>query len=511
MISFKKLTVPAKLYILTTVFAVGLISYGVWTNHTLNEAKVHGPYYEEIVQSKDLLADILPPPAYIIESYLTVHNIGEISGESDTAMLAAEIETLKALEKLYNERVTLWRDTLKDGEQKELLEKECHAPAEEFYAICRDKLIPAAQNKLHEEAEAVIEKELIPLYEQHKAGIGRLVEKVTASSKSTEDRVREEVARDTKTAVILAIGIVVGAAAFGWFTAREMSGSLQRAAMSLRNVAREELSAVGEQMRQNAQETTHQATLASGAAEQVSTNAQALATAVEEFNSSIKEISGNTSHAATVAGAAVEAANRTNATVMKLGESSAEIGNVIKVINSIAEQTNLLALNATIEAARAGEAGKGFAVVANEVKELAKQTSEATEDIIRKIAMIQDDTQQAVDAIAQVTGIIRQINESQNAIASAVEEQSAMTGEISRNISEMATGSGEIARNITLVAEAAENTSQGTKSAIEAAGDIEEMATELLLLIGDVRQAAQKRFEEPKFRRQSGVQGRCEN
>jgi methyl-accepting chemotaxis protein len=157
---------------------------------------------------------------------------------------------------------------------------------------------------------------------------------------------------------------------------------------------------------------------------------------------------------------------------------------VIKVINSIASQTNLLALNATIEAARAGEAGKGFAVVANEVKELAKQTSDATEDIIRKIAMIQEDTAEAAEAIQQVTGVIRQINESQNAIASAVEEQSAMTGEISRNISEVAAGSGEIARNITLVAGAAESTSRGTNGTIRAAADIEELADELLMLVG---------------------------
>lgn len=279
-------------------------------------------------------------------------------------------------------------------------------------------------------------------------------------------------------------------------------------ARTLRQVARENLMGVGQQMRSNAQETTHQATLASSAADEVSTNAQALARAVDEFNTSIREISGNTSNAATVAGHAVEAANRTNATILKLGESSAEIGNVIKVINSIAEQTNLLALNATIEAARAGEAGKGFAVVANEVKELAKQTSEATEDIIRKIAMIQDDTAHAVQAIGQVAGIIRQINESQNAIASAVEEQSAMTGEISRNIAEVAAGSGEIARNITLVANAAESTSRGTDETLQAASDIEQMAEDLLLLVGAVQEAVspvneRQRAAAKESRRQS--------
>jgi methyl-accepting chemotaxis protein len=134
-------------------------------------------------------------------------------------------------------------------------------------------------------------------------------------------------------------------------------------------------------------------------------------------------------------------------------------------------------------------------VVANEVKELAKQTGLATEDIIRKIAMIQDDTSEAVMAIEQVTGIIRQINETQNAIASAVEEQSAMTGEIGRNISEVAAGSGEIARNITRVADAAQSTSTGTEGTLSAAAEIEDMAEELLRLVGDVRSSVSRRSD----------------
>ena len=117
-------------------------------------------------------------------------------------------------------------------------------------------------------------------------------------------------------------------------------------------------------------------------------------------------------------------------------------------------------MNATIEAARAGEAGKGFAVVANEVKELAKQTAKATEDISRKIEAIQGDTKGAVEAIAQIGKIINQINDIQNTIASAVEEQTATTSEISRNVAEAARGSA-IAQNITGVAQAARSTTEG--------------------------------------------------
>ena len=224
--------------------------------------------------------------------------------------------------------------------------------------------------------------------------------------------------------------------------------------------AAQELTSVSQQMASNSEETASQASVVSAAAEQVSRNVGTVASAAEEMGASIKEIAKNANDAARVATSAVKVADKTNATVSKLGESSAEIGNVIKVITSIAQQTNLLALNATIEAARAGEAGKGFAVVANEVKELAKQTAKATEDIGRKIDAIQSDTKGAVEAIAQIGAIISQINDIQSSIASAVEEQTATTAEISRSVSEAALGSREIAQNVMGVAQAARSTTE---------------------------------------------------
>jgi methyl-accepting chemotaxis protein len=202
---------------------------------------------------------------------------------------------------------------------------------------------------------------------------------------------------------------------------------------------------------------------------------------------SIREISKSANEAARVARHAVAVANSTNQTITKLGDSSLQIGKVIKVITSIAQQTNLLALNATIEAARAGEAGKGFAVVANEVKELAKATAMATEEIGHRIEAIQGDSKAAVAAIGEIGTIINQINDVSNTIASAVEEQTATTNEIGRNVSEAARGTTEIARNIVGVATAAQNTTSGAVGTQKAATALHEMASSLQKLMAQFK------------------------
>jgi len=263
---------------------------------------------------------------------------------------------------------------------------------------------------------------------------------------------------------------------------RSSIASIGQTAMGM-SASSEELSAIAQHLTKNSQDASEQANGVSSSSEQVSANVSIVAASSEEMLASIREISKSATEAARVAKTAVSMADATNHTISKLGISSQEIGKVIKVITSIAQQTNLLALNATIEAARAGEAGKGFAVVANEVKELAKETARATEEIGQKIDAIQSDTAAAVKAIGEVSEIINQVNDISSTIASAVEEQTATTNEIGRNVSDAARGTSEIAQNIGLVANATEQTTVGARNTQTASRALNEMASQLQMLV----------------------------
>lgn len=251
--------------------------------------------------------------------------------------------------------------------------------------------------------------------------------------------------------------------------------------------AAEELQVVSAHMGQNSADTSRQVSFISDASIDVARNVETVTAASEQMSASIKEIARNASEAANVARQAVDHARITNHTVTQLGDSSAEIGQIVKVITSIAQQTNLLALNATIEAARAGEAGKGFAVVANEVKELAKETAKATDDISAKIEAIQSDTQSSVESITGILTVIDQIAQFQDTIAAAVEQQAATTSDIARSVGDASRGTHEITTNMTTVATAARSTATGADDSNRAATELARMAGELQTLVSQFR------------------------
>jgi len=246
----------------------------------------------------------------------------------------------------------------------------------------------------------------------------------------------------------------------------------------------DQMATISEQMSSNAEETSAQASVVNTASERVSGNLQRVAAAAEQLHGGSREIAAHVTDSVAVADKAVREAAQTSDTLARLSDSGDEIGAVVKVINEIAEQTNLLALNATIEAARAGDAGRGFGVVANEVKELARGTANATEDIARRIQAIQDDTRAGVDAIERIGKVIHHIRGIQKEIAVAMEEQTLTTNEIGKNVVEAARSHTDITGSIGGVAEAARMTAAGVAETRRAAGELAQMAAELESLVG---------------------------
>ncbi len=211
---------------------------------------------------------------------------------------------------------------------------------------------------------------------------------------------------------------------------------------------------------------------ASAAASQTASNVQSVAAAAEELASSVEEIRRQVHQSTTLAQEAAGESARTNSIVSGLASAAQRIGDVVSLINSIADQTNLLALNATIEAARAGEAGRGFSVVAQEVKSLAAQTSKATSEIAAQIGEVQGQTNEAVAALNSINSTIVNLNDVASIIASAVEEQTAVTREVSSNMQGAASGVETVMTNMNAIAGATNQVQRATMDVREAAASI---------------------------------------
>src|SRR5579884_87505 len=266
---------------------------------------------------------------------------------------------------------------------------------------------------------------------------------------------------------------------------------IQKEALQVASASKQ-LAASGRQLGSNSGETRRLASTVSVAGEQTSRSVQAISSAMEQISGTIKGLAQRVHQAASLSLTSVKQVEAANGKVSKLGGSSAEIGKVVKVITSIAERTNLLALNAAIEAARAGEAGKGFAVVANEVKDLAKKTAQATEEIGRRVGEIQGDSKEVVSTIGDIGQIIHRLDEISQSIAASLEEQSTTANEVARNVGEAVKGTEEVATGIGGVAMATQSTADVSANISSASQNLAQMSAELMSLV----RAFQVDFEE---------------
>ena len=284
-------------------------------------------------------------------------------------------------------------------------------------------------------------------------------------------------------AIMVAAGCLSVATLITWTTLKSVTSRIETSTKAIaKSILGVRHAAVD--LENDAKDAAGKSTSVSSSVTEMSQNINNVSEAIGQISQSVHEIAERASDTTSIADDAVREADTTREVIAKLGQSSSRIDEVTKAINSLAEQTNLLALNATIEAARAGEYGRGFAVVANEVKELAKETSKATEGISAVVSSIQEDTTTAISSVERIHEVISKIHEGQHAVSTAVEEQSSMTSEISRNIGEISRSSGEISQNMTDMAEGSEGTLQRVRASSDLISDIEKVSEELPVMVG---------------------------
>jgi len=537
-------------------FVLGIVVLGWFAYAAVERSKVNGPLYKSIIQDKDVIADVLPPPEYLVESYLIAHQLAaktDVAAKTDKNEIDELIRHGNDLRREFEERQAHWTQALPPGEMRELMLTRAARPAREFFEIRDRDLIPAVQAGNREKALTLVNGPLQEKYAAQRAAVDRIVELATKTVKQSEITAEEHITGRGYTMLGIAAGLTLFGTLFSIWIMLGISRPMNRTVAILNDLsegdlsnrldvsgskeiaqmgdclnsaldmingtmqslgenaqalagASEELAAVSQEMSANAEETSNQVRVVGDSAEHVSQNTQSVAAGVEEMNASIREIAKSAHEAAQVASMAVRMADSTNTMMATLGVSSAEVGEVLKVISSIAQQTNLLALNATIEAARAGEAGKGFAVVANSVKDLAKETAKATEVIAQKIDAIQRDTRGAAKSISEIGAIILRIDDFQATIASAVEQQTATTSEMSRNLSATVVGTSEIAGNMKHVGDASRCTADGATQTQQAAFELSRMASELQRLVNQFH-CVQIPVERPKVRPDSERNG----
>lgn len=470
---------------LLLIIIVGFVSYGGFSFRALNRLKVNGPLYQDIVRSKDLLADILPPPEYIIESYL-------VSLEAMAAQTPDEreklIDQLKSLKKDYDGRHQYWQQENLDGNLKEMLLNGSDKPAQAFYRTAFEEFIPALQ-KGDEAAAGKALETMKKEYAEHRQAINQLVQAATQDDDVRENQARQETATATWGMLSILAGIIALAAlvivVITRGLIRQLGGEPAYAAEIAGRIAAGDLSTdidtrrsdhasllvamkamrsglanIVMEVRAGTESiSTASSQIASGSldlssrTEQQASSLEETASSMEELTSTVKQNADNARQANRLAQSASDVAQKGGDVVSQvvnmmssINESSKKIVDIIGVIDGIAFQTNILALNAAVEAARAGEQGRGFAVVASEVRNLAQRSAAAAKEIktlinnsVEKVDTGSQLVNQAGATMTEIVDSVKRVSDIINEITAATQEQSSGIEQINQAVTQMDT------------------------------------------------------------------------
>jgi methyl-accepting chemotaxis protein len=510
------LRIRTKLSILLVAALGGLGVFAIVAFSTLGRVKINGEMYHAIISKKDLLADILPPPNYIIESYLVAM---EMTYEQDDSRLEALIATSTRLTEEYRAREDHWLEHLEPGEMRTALLDDSRGAANEFFRLRDAQLIPAIGRGERDAAVALMNGDMRAAYERHRAAIDRVVKLAGARAAEIEGAAATAIRTGTNglfivagalTALVLAVVLVIGA---------DLSREINRVVTLLEDIATGEgdltkrlnltrgdeigqlarwFDTFMERLRTMIAEIASIGTQVAGAATEIAASSEEMATGLNEQALQTTRVSASTEEMAStsdeVARKSADGKNVVEQTVREideiaqevtgsaqvvgeLGRKGDEIGQIIAVINDIADQTNLLALNAAIEAARAGEHGRGFAVVADEVRKLAERTTKATEQVGASIKEIQTGTSAAVQRMDSGAARVKR------GVDLARSAGDALTS-IVASAQQQATAVSEIAQNIEQINAVSQQSTEGAAQAAAAAATLSDEAERLQALVG---------------------------
>jgi len=540
-----RLSIRFKLALMAGPLLLGLMVIVVTGYATIGEVKVNGPLYQSIVETKDLVADVLPPPQYLLESYLVTLQMLQ---ETDQRALQRLVARGKQLRKEYEERHAHWVRTLAAGPMKTALVEKSYRSGVAFLDSRDQEFVPAVLAGDVNKARALAAGKLNLHYREHRDAIDEVVAAAMPWQLQQEAQATGIVqARINKIAlvslVILGAATVVGLTIARRITSRlstiescfqTISGGDLRIRIPVRGedeVARlsratnalldnlegmiGRVAMVTEQLASAAVQLSATAVEISGGTARLTSRATHTAAAVEEMNATVGQVAQNSGKAACLAretvetakdgGAVVantiegmellsEAVSSSSTIITELGKSSDQIGVIVGTIEDIADQTNLLALNAAIEAARAGEQGRGFAVVADEVRKLAERTTKATKEISDMIRQIQQDTRGAVDSmqhgkekVSAGVDLANKTGEALTRIVRMVSESADMIQQIAVASEEQSTATQQIAADIENVAQVTKESAAGANESAKACQDLSQIATELQRLVGNFR------------------------